>query len=110
MLAAFTVGIQPEHSLAPKNHGSLVQTADKPGHEAVKWPVPAKNIHGNTPKIGFVSLGCPKALVDSERILTQLRAEGYVVAPDYESADSSTLQSTSHSMRSVKRSNRTAKW
>ena len=29
------------------------------------------------PKIGFVSLGCPKALVDSERILTQLRAEGY---------------------------------
>jgi ribosomal protein S12 methylthiotransferase len=49
--------------------------------------VPAKNILGNTPKIGFVSLGCPKALVDSERILTQLRAEGYVVAPDYESAD-----------------------
>ena len=39
------------------------------------------------PKIGFVSLGCPKALVDSERILTQLRAEGYVVAPDYDSAD-----------------------
>ena len=36
-----------------------------------------------TPKIGFVSLGCPKALVDSERILTQLRAEGYAVAPDY---------------------------
>lgn len=40
-----------------------------------------------TPKIGFVSLGCPKALVDSERILTQLRAEGYAVAPDYASAD-----------------------
>ena len=40
-----------------------------------------------TPKVGFVSLGCPKALVDSERILTQLRAEGYTVAPDYESAD-----------------------
>ena len=40
-----------------------------------------------TPKIGFVSLGCPKALVDSERILTQLRAEGYAVAPDYDSAD-----------------------
>ena len=39
------------------------------------------------PKVGFVSLGCPKALVDSERILTQLRAEGYVVAPDYDSAD-----------------------
>ena len=40
-----------------------------------------------TPKIGFVSLGCPKALVDSERILTQLRAEGYAVASDYASAD-----------------------
>ncbi len=39
------------------------------------------------PKIGFVSLGCPKALVDSERILTQLRAEGYLTAPDYAGAD-----------------------
>ena len=39
------------------------------------------------PRVGFVSLGCPKALVDSERILTQLRAEGYEVAPTYEDAD-----------------------
>jgi ribosomal protein S12 methylthiotransferase len=39
------------------------------------------------PKIGFVSLGCPKALVDSERILTQLRAEGYVSTPTYAGAD-----------------------
>jgi len=39
------------------------------------------------PKVGFVSLGCPKALVDSERILTQLRAEGYVVASSYDDAD-----------------------
>jgi ribosomal protein S12 methylthiotransferase len=39
------------------------------------------------PKVGFVSLGCPKALVDSERILTQLRAEGYLVAPTYKDAD-----------------------
>jgi len=39
------------------------------------------------PKVGFVSLGCPKALVDSERILTHLRAEGYEVAPNYDSAD-----------------------
>ena len=37
--------------------------------------------------IGFVSLGCPKALVDSERILTQLRTDGYEIAPDYASAD-----------------------
>ena len=39
------------------------------------------------PSIGFVSLGCPKALVDSEQILTQLRAEGYAVSPTYEQAD-----------------------
>jgi ribosomal protein S12 methylthiotransferase len=38
-------------------------------------------------KIGFVSLGCPKALVDSERILTQLRTEGYQIEPDYDGAD-----------------------
>lgn len=39
------------------------------------------------PRVGFVSLGCPKALVDSERILTSLRAEGYEVVPTYEQAD-----------------------
>lgn len=39
------------------------------------------------PKIGFVSLGCPKALVDSERILTQLKAEGYEFSPTHEGAD-----------------------
>jgi ribosomal protein S12 methylthiotransferase len=40
-----------------------------------------------SPKVGFVSLGCPKALVDSERILTQLKTEGYQVAQDYAGAD-----------------------
>ena len=39
------------------------------------------------PKIGFVSLGCPKALVDSERIITKLRAEGYELSPSYDGAD-----------------------
>ena len=39
------------------------------------------------PRVGFVSLGCPKALVDSERILTRLRSEGYEVTPTYEAAD-----------------------
>ena len=39
------------------------------------------------PKVGLVSLGCPKALVDSERIITQLRAEGYVMSPGYDEAD-----------------------
>ncbi|WP_170331490.1 30S ribosomal protein S12 methylthiotransferase RimO [Ruegeria arenilitoris] len=41
----------------------------------------------NQPTIGMVSLGCPKALVDSERILTRLRAEGYGISPDYSGAD-----------------------
>jgi len=40
-----------------------------------------------TPTVGFVSLGCPKALVDSERIITQLRAEGYAMSGRYEGAD-----------------------
>ncbi len=39
------------------------------------------------PRVGFVSLGCPKALVDSEQILTQLRAEGYAISPSYDGAD-----------------------
>lgn len=38
-------------------------------------------------KVGFISLGCPKALVDSERILTRLRSEGYEIAADYDAAD-----------------------
>jgi ribosomal protein S12 methylthiotransferase len=47
----------------------------------------AKAKPGSVPKVGFVSLGCPKALVDSEQILTQLRAEGYDIAPSYEGSD-----------------------
>lgn len=43
--------------------------------------------HSTPPRVGFVSLGCPKALVDSERILTQLRAEGYAISPTYHQAD-----------------------
>jgi ribosomal protein S12 methylthiotransferase len=39
------------------------------------------------PRVGMVSLGCPKALVDSERILTKLRSDGYALSPDYEGAD-----------------------
>ena len=41
----------------------------------------------SNPRVGFVSLGCPKALVDSERILTQLRIEGYEIVPTYDAAD-----------------------
>jgi ribosomal protein S12 methylthiotransferase len=41
----------------------------------------------NVPRIGFVSLGCPKASVDSEQIITQLRVEGYDIVPDFDAAD-----------------------
>jgi ribosomal protein S12 methylthiotransferase len=44
-------------------------------------------VSSNIPIVGFVSLGCPKALVDSERILTRLRAEGYQVGVDYNESD-----------------------
>jgi ribosomal protein S12 methylthiotransferase len=46
-----------------------------------------KSVKQKSPKVGFVSLGCPKALVDSERILTKLRSEGYEVAANYGKAD-----------------------
>jgi ribosomal protein S12 methylthiotransferase len=49
--------------------------------------VPRAAAKTKAPKVGFVSLGCPKALVDSERILSQLRAEGYETAADYAGAD-----------------------
>ena len=55
-------------ALAPR---ALIKDAPRPGQ----------------PTIGMVSLGCPKALVDSERILTRLRAEGYAISPDYSGAD-----------------------
>ncbi len=55
------------------------------------WPkdvMPApKKQSSASPKVGFVSLGCAKALVDSERIITRLRTEGYTIAPDYDGAD-----------------------
>ncbi|WP_414649600.1 30S ribosomal protein S12 methylthiotransferase RimO [Dyella sp.] len=53
----------------------------------MKNPVESKINSESTPKVGFVSLGCPKALVDSERILTQLKVEGYEIVPSYAAAD-----------------------
>ena len=55
--------------------------------ETTDPPVPRAVTKTKAPKVGFVSLGCPKALVDSERILSQLRAEGYETAADYAGAD-----------------------
>ena len=52
-----------------------------------KSPRAASKVVKRNPRVGFVSLGCPKALVDSERILTQLRAQGYDIAPNYAGAD-----------------------
>jgi ribosomal protein S12 methylthiotransferase len=68
----------------PREAGAIGESAQGRRRYGAKTP------HGRTeaaPSVGFVSLGCPKALVDSERILTQLRAEGYGVAPSYEGAD-----------------------
>ena len=62
---------------ATKKQGTVTRVA----------PAKPRKRRGAAPKVGFVSLGCPKALVDSERILTQLRAEGYLVAPSYQDAD-----------------------
>jgi ribosomal protein S12 methylthiotransferase len=54
----------------------------KPAKPEGTVPSPA-----SPPRVGFVSLGCPKALVDSERIVTQLRAEGYAISPSYHASD-----------------------
>ena len=53
----------------------------------VQSALPMSTLLPASPKVGFVSLGCPKALVDSEQILTQLRAEGYDTAKSYDGAD-----------------------
>ena len=63
-----------------------------PGRAAPARARPAKAPAANkpaalAPRVGFVSLGCPKALVDSEQIITQLRYRGYAISPDYASAD-----------------------
>ena len=62
-----------------------VKSANKPLPKAAAGPR-LRKIKA-PPKVGFVSLGCPKALVDSERIITRLRAEGYQIAPNYDGAD-----------------------
>src|SRR4029079_4484110 len=76
------------HEYSRQNNGqsASVETekhsVDRSRHLPYKRAMPA-----TPPKIGFVSLGCPKALVDSERIITKLRAEGYELSPSYEGAD-----------------------
>ncbi len=70
--------------------GGVTAILRAPRGSAVARPPPAMSAHATPspgPKVGFVSLGCPKALVDSERILTQLRVEGYALVPTYDDAD-----------------------
>ena len=64
-------------------------TLSNPRKSRSAAPAPARTrrMKVEPPKVGFVSLGCPKALVDSERIITKLRSEGYEIAPNYEGAD-----------------------
>ena len=72
----------PELRRHPSANSSIAAAAKAP---AIVIPTPAQGV--TAPKVGFVSLGCPKALVDSEQILTQLRAEGYQTAKSYDGAD-----------------------
>jgi len=73
----------PELRRNPSANSSNIAAAAKA--PAVVIPSPTPGVIA--PKVGFVSLGCPKALVDSEQILTQLRAEGYQTAASYDGAD-----------------------
>jgi ribosomal protein S12 methylthiotransferase len=68
---------RPARRAATSTSKPLPKTAAGPRLRKIKAP----------PKVGLVSLGCPKALVDSERIITRLRAEGYQIARDYDGAD-----------------------
>ena len=75
---------QPYHHKANHNQNrSIEQSSDVTLANSATIDAPVNA----APKIGFVSLGCPKALVDSERIITELSRDGYQVASDYEGAD-----------------------
>jgi ribosomal protein S12 methylthiotransferase len=66
---------------------AFANTAAAVAEPAAPLVIPSPAAGVAAPKVGFVSLGCPKALVDSEQILTQLRAEGYETAKSYDGAD-----------------------
>jgi ribosomal protein S12 methylthiotransferase len=77
----------PELRRNPAPVTSTATAASAPAAPSVAIPSGIASATGAAPKVGFVSLGCPKALVDSEQILTQLRAEGYETAKSYDGAD-----------------------
>lgn len=75
---------EPYHHQANHNQN---RTLEQSSELTTSSPVSNSPITTLAPKIGFVSLGCPKALVDSERIITELSKDGYQVASDYDGAD-----------------------
>jgi ribosomal protein S12 methylthiotransferase len=86
----------PDIALAPPSRYKLAMLKSRPKPVKAKPAVPKPDARRATaktkakaaaPRVGIVSLGCPKALVDSERIITRLRAEGYELSPDYKGAD-----------------------
>jgi ribosomal protein S12 methylthiotransferase len=84
-------GVLEGRHIQDKRDEMTVIRAKKPranaDHAGSAGRAKARRNKAQTPKVGFVSLGCPKALVDSERIITKLRAEGYQIARDYDGAD-----------------------
>ncbi|MBS0241614.1 MAG: 30S ribosomal protein S12 methylthiotransferase RimO [Proteobacteria bacterium] len=72
---------------SPKSKSRARARPDLAPAPKVRRAAGAAKTKAGTPKVGIVSLGCPKALVDSERIVTRLRAEGYELVPDYKGAD-----------------------
>ena len=78
--------VTKENSKARNSIAKATTTLETPGKVLAEQESKA-NSEGKAAKIGFVSLGCPKNLVDSERILTQLRTEGYDVTNSYDDAE-----------------------
>jgi ribosomal protein S12 methylthiotransferase len=68
-------------------HKPATRTRQRRASAPAIKPPGDRSAKAKAPRVGFVSLGCPKALVDSERIITKLRAEGYDIAAGYEAAD-----------------------
>lgn len=71
----------------PQNHHQANHNENRTVSQTAQFAEGLEIHHDKTPKIGFVSLGCPKALVDSERIITELTKDGYQVASNYDGAD-----------------------
>src|SRR4028118_769301 len=76
-----SAGSPPRHDLAPMRPRAGAFWISRPLEEWI-W-----RMNAPAPKVSFVSLGCPKALVDSERIITQLRAQGYQLTKEHDGAD-----------------------